>query len=54
MMNIFPGEHGSTYGGNSLACAVAREAVATLLEEKMVENSATMGNLLLKNLSVLT
>ena len=50
MMNIFPGEHGSTYGGNSLACVVAREAVQTLIEEKMVENSYKMGQVLLNNL----
>ena len=38
-----PGEHGSTFGGNPLACAVARTAIKVIIEEKMVENSATMG-----------
>ena len=38
-----PGEHGSTFGGNPLACAVANTALNVLVEEKMVENSAEMG-----------
>jgi len=38
-----PGEHGSTFGGNPLACAVAREALRVLVDEDMVENSATVG-----------
>ncbi len=43
MLNIHPGEHGSTYGGNPLAAEVAVVSVKTLLEEKMVENSLAMG-----------
>ncbi len=43
MMNIKPGEHGSTYGGNPLACAVAITALTVLKEEKMTENAAAMG-----------
>jgi ornithine--oxo-acid transaminase len=39
MMNIKPGEHGSTFGGNPLAATVCVEAIKVLLEEKMVENS---------------
>lgn len=38
-----PGEHGSTFGGNPLACAVARKALSVIVEEGMVENSAEMG-----------
>ena len=39
-----PGEHGSTFGGNPLACAVARAALKVLVEEGMIENSARMGS----------
>ena len=39
-----PGEHGSTFGGNPLACAVARTALKVIVEEHMIENSATMGS----------
>ncbi len=46
MMNIKPGEHGSTYGGNPLACAVAMEALQVLKDEKMTENAEAMGHLL--------
>jgi len=46
MMNIKPGEHGSTYGGNPLACAVAITSLQVLKEEKMAENAAAMGMLL--------
>ncbi len=38
-----PGEHGSTFGGNPLACAVARAALKVLVEEGMIENAARMG-----------
>jgi ornithine--oxo-acid transaminase len=53
MMNIKPGEHGSTYGGNPLACAVAITALTVLKEEKMAENAATMGELLRSELTKL-
>ena len=44
VLGVFnPGDHGSTFGGNPLACAVAREALKVLVEEKLTENSAKMG-----------
>jgi len=45
-----PGEHGSTFGGNPLACAVARTALRVLVEEGMIENSASMGDYFLREL----
>jgi len=50
MMTIKPGEHGSTYGGNPLACKVAMAALQVLKEEQMTENAAAMGHLLRKEL----
>jgi ornithine--oxo-acid transaminase len=46
MMTIKPGEHGSTYGGNPLACKVAMTALQVLKEEKMADNAEAMGKLL--------
>lgn len=43
MMTIKPGEHGSTYGGNPLACVVAMEALEVLKDEKMSENAEKLG-----------
>lgn len=43
MLTIKPGEHGSTYGGNPLACAVAMEALQILKDEKLAENSERLG-----------
>ena len=43
MLTIKPGEHGSTYGGNPLACAVATAALEVLKEEKLAENAEKMG-----------
>lgn len=46
MLTIKPGEHGSTYGGNPLACAVAIQALEVLREENMAANAEAMGELL--------
>jgi len=46
MLCIQPGEHGSTYGGNALACRVAMEALQVLEDEKLAENAAKLGELL--------
>ena len=44
VMGVFnPGDHGSTFGGNPLGMAVAREALKVLVEEKLVQNSARLG-----------
>lgn len=52
VMSLYqPGEHGSTFGGNPLACAVAREALKVIVEENLIENSARMGEYFLERLS---
>lgn len=53
MLNIKPGEHGSTYGGNPLACKVSIAALTVLKEEKMAENAHEMGALFRKELQAL-
>ncbi len=45
MLTIHPGEHGSTYGGNPLACKVAMAAMQVVLDEKLAENAALLGEL---------
>jgi len=45
-----PGEHGSTFGGNPLACAIARAALAVLVEEGMIDNAARQGERLMAQL----
>jgi ornithine--oxo-acid transaminase len=46
MMTIKPGEHGSTYGGNPLACKVALTAMQVVLDEKLAENAEYLGEIL--------
>ena len=53
MMCIKPGQHGSTYGGNPLACVVGMEALQVLQDEKMAENSERLGEILRGELSQL-
>ena len=48
-----PGTHGSTFGANPLACAVAREALQVMQDEEMVENSAQMGSYFMSKLQSL-
>lgn len=43
MLTIKPGEHGSTYGGNPLACAVAKAALQVVIEEKLAEKAEILG-----------
>ncbi len=45
-----PGEHGSTFGGNPLACAVARTALKVLIDEGMIENAEKMGAIFLNGM----
>ena len=53
MLQILPGEHGSTYGCNPLACAVAMTSLEVLKSENMVQNAEKMGQLLRKELAKL-
>jgi len=53
MSVLHPGEHGSTFGGNPLACAVARAALRVLVEEGMVENAARVGERLTTSLAAI-
>jgi len=51
MSVLHPGEHGSTFGGNPLACAVARAALKVLVDEGMIENAARVGDRLQASLA---
>ncbi len=53
MLTIGPGEHGSTFGGNPLACAVAMAALQVLKDEKLAENSAALGDYFREKLAAL-
>ena len=54
VLGVFhPGDHGSTFGGNPLACAVARTALRVLAEEKMIEHSESIGAYFLERLQTL-
>jgi len=51
VLGVFkPGDHGSTFGGNPLGCAVARAALRVLIEENMIENAATLGEYFMEQL----
>jgi ornithine--oxo-acid transaminase len=54
MLTIKPGEHGSTYGGNPLACAVAMASLKVLKDENLADNAFVMGNLFRKRLNQLS
>ncbi|MBX3080779.1 MAG: ornithine--oxo-acid transaminase [Anaerolineae bacterium] len=52
IMSVFkPGDHGSTFGGNPLGAAVARTALEVLVEERMIDNAAAMGEYFLEQLA---
>lgn len=54
VLGVFnPGDHGSTFGGNPLACAIARASLKVIVQEKLVQNSAKMGAYLIKKLTTI-
>ena len=54
ILGVFtPGEHGSTFAGNPLACSIAREALKVLIEERLVENSENLGKYFMDRLKTI-
>ena len=54
VLGVFhPGDHGSTFGGNPLACAIARAALRVLVEENLIQRSAELGDYFLAKLKTL-
>ena len=52
VLGVFtPGDHGSTYGGNPLACVIAMEAMDIIVEEKLIDKSAELGEYLMAELA---
>ena len=51
MLCIKPGEHGSTFGGNPLACSVARSALEVVVDEDLANNAFVLGNIFRKELN---
>lgn len=55
ILGVFtPGDHGSTFGGNPLGCAIAREALKVLMDEKLIQRAKEMGSYFLDRLSTIT
>ena len=55
LLGLFtPGEHGSTFGGNPLASATARAALRVIVDERLVERAAEMGEYFMEQLSEIT
>ena len=51
ILGVFkPGDHGSTYGGNPLACAIAREAMQVIIDENLCDRAAELGDYLMQRL----
>ncbi|OMJ86377.1 hypothetical protein SteCoe_12103 [Stentor coeruleus] len=53
MKVLVPGSHGSTYGGNPMACRVAQASISVIKDEKLVENSEKMGRIFRERISTL-
>ncbi|MBL7774866.1 MAG: aminotransferase class III-fold pyridoxal phosphate-dependent enzyme, partial [Saprospiraceae bacterium] len=51
MLTLKPGEHGSTFGGNPLACAVATEALQVVEDERLAENADALGHIFRKRMN---